>query len=208
MSPLSAERGNSEQGRAETGRAETSRAEPGRAEPGRAETGRAAVIVVGVFTGQPDTIIHQAAAFATRFAAALVCVHVDVDRYIVQRNADGTVYSATTDPDLAEDRAPEFPERLRAHLAGLLDPTEVRWRTMVSAGDPADALSHVAEAVDAVAIVVGTHRPTARSSIAEFFNGSVAIHLAHRQHRPIIVIPTGDSGQSALNDLTRDPLAL
>ncbi|GAA0997238.1 universal stress protein [Subtercola frigoramans] len=174
------------------------------AERGSTESTRAAVIVVGVFPGQPDTIIHQAAAFANRFAAALVCVHVEVDRYIVQRNADGTVYSATTDPDLAEDRAPEFPARLRAHLASLLDPTEVRWRTMVSAGDPADALSHIAEAVDAVAIVVGTHRPTARSSISEFFNGSVAIHLAHRQRRPIIVIPTGDGGQATLNDLTSD----
>ncbi|MEA9984217.1 MULTISPECIES: hypothetical protein [Subtercola] len=37
--------------------------------------------------------------------------------------------------------------------------------------------------------MVGTRRASGRSTVGEFLNGSVAAHLAHRQHRPVIVIP-------------------
>jgi nucleotide-binding universal stress UspA family protein len=38
-------------------------------------------------------------------------------------------------------------------------------------------------------IVVGTRHPGVRAGAREFFGGSVAVHLAHRQHRPVLVIP-------------------
>ncbi|MCU1476076.1 MAG: hypothetical protein JWQ64_769 [Subtercola sp.] len=148
-----------------------------------------AALVVGVFPGQPDPVLAQAAQFAARFDAVLVCAFIDQTRYVVSRNADGTVISAPMDPDIPDDLKLDFPPELADHLASILDPLGVRWSTLRSAGDPADSLGSLAEALDAVAIVVGTHRSTARSSIAEFFNGSVAVHLAHRQHRPVIVVP-------------------
>ncbi|GGF30340.1 universal stress protein [Subtercola lobariae] len=146
-------------------------------------------IVVGVFPGQPDTVLSQAAVFALRFDATLVCAFVDQTRYVVARNSDATVISASIDPDIPDDISAVFPPELGRRIAAALDPLDVRWLTLSSAGDPADSLGSLAEAMDAAAIVVGTHRSTARSSIAEFFNGSVAVHLAHRQHRPVIVVP-------------------
>jgi nucleotide-binding universal stress UspA family protein len=38
-------------------------------------------------------------------------------------------------------------------------------------------------------IVVGTREPGFRGTVHEFINGSVAAQLAHRQHRPVVVIP-------------------
>lgn len=32
------------------------------------------------------------------------------------------------------------------------------------------------------------------ASLHEFFNGSVAIQLAHRQHRPLVVVPMAEGG--------------
>jgi nucleotide-binding universal stress UspA family protein len=38
-------------------------------------------------------------------------------------------------------------------------------------------------------IVVGSRRRGVRSGLKEFFGGSVAAQLAHRQHRPVVVVP-------------------
>ena len=38
-------------------------------------------------------------------------------------------------------------------------------------------------------IVVGSRRRGMRSGLKEFFGGSVAAQLAHRQHRPVVVVP-------------------
>ena len=38
-------------------------------------------------------------------------------------------------------------------------------------------------------IIVGSRRGGLRVSMHEFFGGSVAAHLAHRQSRPVVVIP-------------------
>jgi len=146
------------------------------------------VIVVGVFPGVPDDVVSQAVVFAERFGAQLVFVYVDTGRYVVGRNGTGEVVSAPIDPDLADDDPGMFPADLREHLASSVA-VGIQWSTLLSAGDPADALAQLAEERDATAIVVGTRRASVRSTVGEFFNGSVAAHLAHRQHRPVIVIP-------------------
>ncbi|MCX7520861.1 universal stress protein [Microbacterium sp. STN6] len=56
-------------------------------------------------------------------------------------------------------------------------------------GDPARALAHLANELGACLIVVGTRLPGIRAGAHEFFAGSVAVHSAHRQHRPIAIIP-------------------
>jgi nucleotide-binding universal stress UspA family protein len=38
-------------------------------------------------------------------------------------------------------------------------------------------------------IIVGSRRGGLRSTMHEFFGGSVAAHLAHRQPRPVVVVP-------------------
>jgi nucleotide-binding universal stress UspA family protein len=59
-------------------------------------------------------------------------------------------------------------------------------------GDPALAIKHLAEQAQARLIVVGTRRRGFGESVREFFTGSVAARLAHRQSRPILVVPLED----------------
>ena len=150
--------------------------------------GRAHVIV-GVQPGQPDAVVENAAVFAARFNAELVCVCVDVGRYLVDESADGTILSLPFDPDLPDLAAEAFDPDLAAHLASVLQECGVDWSTRAIAGDPARALAHLADALDAAMIVIGTREATLLAGLQEFFGGSVAVHLAHHQHRPVVVIP-------------------
>ena len=54
------------------------------------------------------------------------------------------------------------------------------------------ALKDVADKTEARLIVVGTRKRGIGESIREFFTGSVAARLAHRQPRPILVVPLGE----------------
>jgi nucleotide-binding universal stress UspA family protein len=154
-------------------------------------------IVVGVVPKQPGAVLTHAAALAAQLGARLVCATVDVGRYVVEQHPDGSVRSMTFDPDIAELREEGFDPALREHLAGVLDPTGVPWEVRGLAGDPARALGQLAETLDAMVIVVGTHEGGLRGSLHELFNGSVAAHLAHRQHRPVLVIPLAPVGLDA-----------
>ena len=151
-------------------------------------------VVVGVSPGQPDAVVEQAASFAAHFDAELVCAHSDIGSYRIEEGPDGEVRSLPIDPDLPLLSDTEFPAELKTRLSAILgsesvDSGSVRWSTRALAGDPASALGHLAETLDAVMIVVGTRRASVRGSVQEFLNGSVAARLAHRQHRPVVVIP-------------------
>ena len=50
---------------------------------------------------------------------------------------------------------------------------------------------------DAELIVVGS-RSGVRASMREYFGGSVAVHLAHRQHRPVVIVPLAARAESPL----------
>ena len=151
-------------------------------------------ILVGVVPKQPDAVVLQAATLAKQLDAHLICATVDSSRYTVLEHPDGSVRSLPFDPDWGELREEEFDPEFRTHLAGLLDPSGVAWEVRALAGDPGRALAHVADTVDATMIVVGTRESGLRGSLHEFFNGSVAVHLAHRQHRPVVVIPLSPVG--------------
>jgi nucleotide-binding universal stress UspA family protein len=150
--------------------------------------GRARVIV-GVFPGQQERVVSEAARFAARFQAELVCAHADTGRYVVSERADGSVTSLPFDPDLPDLRDAGFDPALAGRLRDLLDGAGVRWSTRTLAGEPADALARLADTLDAIMIVVGSRRPGLLGGLHEFFAGSVAAHLAHRQARPVVVVP-------------------
>lgn len=147
------------------------------------------VIVVAVEPGQPDTVLVHAATLARDLGAELVCAHVDMSRYPVEERADGSVSSAPFDPDLPEFGEGQFDRMLEEHIRDVLADSPVHYSLRELAGDPARALGHLADVVHARLIVVGTHRPGLRRGVRDFFNGSVAVHLAHRQHRPVLVVP-------------------
>ena len=159
-------------------------------------------VVVGVYPGQSDGVVLQAALFAARFGAELVCAWVDPGRHPRTDHADRaaaalTEQGATTPlPDAPtitlspETAAPaQFDPYLAAHLDRILGGHDVTWSTRQLSGDPAQALDQLAESLHAAMIVVGTRDGAGRVSLQEFFVGSIAMHLVHRQQRPVVVIP-------------------
>lgn len=146
-------------------------------------------LIVGVVREQPDDVVRQAIRFAEMLGASLVLATVDPTRYTTGRNADGSVSAFSIDPDSAELITEEFEPEFAEHLRHLLEPTGLTWTLRALAGDPAHELALVAHELDALAIVVGTRKRGLRTTAHEFFNGSVAVHLAHRQHHPVIIIP-------------------
>lgn len=146
-------------------------------------------VVVGVTPHQPDLVICQAARFARRFDAGLVCAHVDTDAYVVTWHADGSVKSRPIDPDAFDWDTAVFDQVLADRIRSLARDEEVNVEFRELAGDIGHALGRLADLLAAEMIVVGSRRGGLRSSMHEFFGGSVAVHLAHRQPRPLVVIP-------------------
>jgi nucleotide-binding universal stress UspA family protein len=146
-------------------------------------------IVVGVVAGQPPAVLEQAAYFARQFDADLVCGSVDANRYVVEEKEDGTVVSLSINPDLVDLREETLDPRVEEEITRALAGSKVEWSAWALAGDPAEALAHLADRYDAILILVGTRKSGVRRSVYEFFNGSVGARLAHRQHRPVVIIP-------------------
>ncbi|WP_029145268.1 universal stress protein [Microbacterium luticocti] len=147
------------------------------------------VILVGVQPGLPDAVLREAARLARDLRCDLVCAHVDLERYTVGEHLDGSVLSRSIDPDLPDEREGAFDPALAAHIDEVLAGSDIGWTGRELAGDPGLALGRLAESVNARYIVVGTRRAGVRETLREFFQGSVAGHLAHRQHRPVLVVP-------------------
>jgi len=146
-------------------------------------------ILVGVTYGQPDTVLRNAAHFARVFGASLVCAHVDPGRYVVEERPDGSVVSLPLDPELPELKDTDFDQGLVAQVRAAVadDSIDLSFREL--AGDVAYALTRLADILDVELIIVGSRRGGVRAGLKQFLTGSVAAHLAHRQHRPVVVIP-------------------
>jgi nucleotide-binding universal stress UspA family protein len=147
-------------------------------------------VIVGVVPGLPSRVVKEAGRYAGLLQAPLVVVHVDVTRFVTYEDPDGYVHSAPIDIHVAAGA--EELAKVRSEAAALLDGTGVNWTARQLVGDPALALKHFADQIDARLLVVGTRRRGLGESIREFFTGSVAARLAHRQRRPILVVPLGE----------------
>ncbi|QIG38849.1 universal stress protein [Microbacterium sp. 4R-513] len=156
---------------------------------GAADAVRGAV-VVGLVPGEPSRVVKEAARYAKVLGAHLLVVHVDVTRFVTYEDPDGYVHSAPIDMNIGGGEADL--ERVRTEADAVLAASGVQWSIRQLVGDPALAIKHLAEDVDARLIVVGTRKRGIGESIREFFTGSVAARLAHRQHRPILVVPLGE----------------
>lgn len=154
----------------------------------------APVIVVGIAPGQPEVTVRRAVDLARRVGAQVVFAVVDVsDRPVVDRpvvDGDGRTRREPTDAD--DHRVGPSVQRLAVNetLDRLLTDQPVTWRVEDLAGDPSRELAALADRLDAVMIVVGTRQGGLRGRVAEFFNGSIAVSLAHHQSRPVVVVPT------------------
>ncbi|MFZ1411718.1 MAG: universal stress protein [Micropruina sp.] len=151
-----------------------------------------AYVVVGVTPHQPDAVLLTAARFARRFEAELVCAFVVTGNYVVDEDALGGVTSRPVDADAEDWSEGAFDAGLLAELPRLL--AVQPWSTRTLAGDPAEALARLADRLDAAMIVIGTHRPQHRRSLRDLLGASVGVHLAQRQHRPVVVVPLDPIG--------------
>lgn len=148
-------------------------------------------LVVGITLDEPELVPLTAATWAAALDDGLLYfAYVDPSRYVIEENPDGTVLHADIDPDVADDT--EWQGRqaaIEAALATTLAPTGVAWEFRYLAGEAPRALTHLARAVDAAAIVVGTREQTLFGRAREAVLGSVAHQLAVHQHRPVLVVP-------------------
>ena len=147
-------------------------------------------VIVGTIPGQSTRVLSEAARYAELLHAHLLVVHVDVTRFVTYEDPDGYVHSAPIDLDLSSGEGALAD--VTSTAAGVLEGRPIDWSVRQLVGDPALAMKHLAEQVEARLLVIGTRRRGIGESIREFFTGSVAARLAHRQHRPILVVPLGE----------------
>ncbi|WP_298039161.1 universal stress protein [uncultured Microbacterium sp.] len=148
-------------------------------------------VIVGLQPGQAPHVLSEAARFARLLSAPLVIVHVDVTRFVTYEDPDGYVHSAPIDLN-REAGVADFDD-VRAAAASALEGSGLTWTARQLVGDPALAMKQLANTLDAQLIVVGTRKRGLGESIREFFTGSVAARLAHRQHRSVLVVPLEES---------------
>lgn len=146
-------------------------------------------VVVGVTSGQPDAVVLAASVIAAKFGAELICASVDPSRLRLDELPDGTVTSASYDPDSREVPTTMFDAGLLAQIERVLHGHSVSWSTRALAGETAEALGRLATTVHAAMIVVGTRESSLSHALTSFFTGSVAVRLAHGQRCPVVIIP-------------------
>ncbi len=147
-------------------------------------------IVVGISPSLPDLVAATALSLATAINAPCVYfAYADASRYIVEEHHDGTVHHESLSSDSFDDGWKAREERFLRKLDAMTEGSDVPWEFRYLAGRPDRALTHLARAVDACVIVVGTRAPGTRSHIKEILEGSVAYHLTQHQHRPVLTVP-------------------
>jgi len=146
--------------------------------------------VVGIVPKQPELVMLTAVAWSHAVGdAKLVFAYADPRRYVVEEHADGSVEHTALDPDDADGIWRDRCARMEAHLHRVVDPTGVPWEFQYLAGRQDRALTHLARAVDAGVIIVGTRAPGLRHGARGLLAGSTEVLLSHHQHRPVLVVP-------------------
>lgn len=155
-----------------------------------ANEGLHGAVIVGVVPGESPRVLKEAARYARLLGAPLAVVTVDVTRFVTYEDPDGYVHSAPIDLDIGGGEAELA--AVQAETDEVLGGSGLQWIVRQLVGDPAIAMKNFADDIDARLLVVGTRKRGFGESIREFFTGSVAARLTHRQHRPVLVVPLGE----------------
>lgn len=147
-------------------------------------------IVVGVVPKQPDLVAVTAISLAKATdAKTIYFAYADPSRYVREELPGGSVRHVAISPDALDDDWQERSASFEAHLEQIMDGSNVPWQFRYLAGRPDRALTHLARAVDAAVIVVGSRADGRTQAFREFFEGSVTVHLTQHQHRPVLTVP-------------------
>lgn len=150
------------------------------------------LIVVGVDADQRAAIVTEVAQLAATMSAGLVCAWVDSTQVIYGATLDGTRLITPLDPDQSASASDAVRAGVHEHLSSILADSPVPWRLETAVGDIASGLTEVAAQWEADIIAVGGRRPGFSGWMNEVIGGSIAGHLVHTQHRPVLVIPGTD----------------
>lgn len=146
--------------------------------------------VVGVIPDQPALVTLTALAWARAVHAPhLHFAYADPGRYVVSEHSTGRVKLAVIDPDSADDQQATTDLLTDQVARALGEDCDVPWTFHYLAGRPDRALTHLARAVDAAVLVVGTRPARTAAHITRIMTGSVSARLAHHQHRPVLTVP-------------------
>lgn len=156
--------------------------------PQRMTPFRSGAIVAAVRPGADPLVALTAADLARVTGGALYFAHVDEQRFVEREFFDGTVQHADLNPDAAGDEWRRHEAQMIDELTGLVG-AQPEWRFRYLAGRPDRALTHLARAVDAAVLVVGTRAPEHGARVREFLDGALALKLAQHQHRPVLAVP-------------------
>ncbi len=154
----------------------------------RSEKPQGGPILAGVIPGQPTAVVVRAAELAARLGVGLVCAYVDTSTYEDVRD-DETRVLLPIDPDGDYDYIEKTAREMQSHLAQALQGSGVDWSFRYLPGEPARGLAEAADTLDAMMIVVGTREPGLAHRLEEIMAGSVAVHLAYHQTRPVLIVP-------------------
>ncbi len=146
-------------------------------------------VVAGIVPGQPELVTLTAASWAAALDVDLYVAYVDPSRVTITEYPDGTVRHSEMSVDVVDDSWRERSQHIQTFLGEVLVGSDVTWHFRYLAGRPDRSLTHLARAVDASALVVGTHAPGAAGRWHDFVDGSMAARLTHHQHRPVLVVP-------------------
>jgi nucleotide-binding universal stress UspA family protein len=147
-------------------------------------------VIAGIVPGQSLRVLKEAARYARLHGTYLIVTYVDVTRFVTYEDPDGYVHSAPIDMNITPGVG-DF-TAVTKMAAETLAGSDLKWTARQLVGDPALAIKQLADKVEARLIVVGTRRRGIGESIREFFTGSVAARLAHRQRHNILVVPLGE----------------
>lgn len=156
--------------------------------PHRIEPVAGQPLVAGVVPGQSPLVALTAATWAQAMGGPVYFGYADPTRIVDREFPDGTVRHSPLEPDREDDDWRQRQDQLQAQLSESLAGAAVTWELRYLAGRADRALTHLARAVGASAIVVGA-RQSRGERIHDFFAESVGLHLARHQHRPVLVVP-------------------
>lgn len=111
---------------------------------------------------------------------------MDESRRVIESRTDGSVLAESIDPNAGEVIVEKFDETMADRISAMSQIAGFECDFRASAGSPTLALAQAASVREAIMIVDGTPDALFRGTLREFFSGSVAVNLAHRQHRPVL----------------------
>lgn len=149
-------------------------------------------VIVGVVPQQARRVVREGLRYAKLHKVPLVFASIDASVFVSYEDPDGYLHTSAINISAVQQR--QHSQEAVAALAQIIAAEQggsdaVSWTYCESSGDAASEIQELAKALNATLIVLGTRKRGLGESLREFFSGSVAARLAHRQSVPVLVVP-------------------